>query len=64
MEMIEDIPAIGPVSAKVRLPAAPKRAYEAVSGQPLEVTDFGDGQYGVTLPSLRIHAAVVFEQNA
>lgn len=64
MEMIEDIPAIGPVSAKVRLPAAPKRAYEAVSGEPLEVTDFGDGQYGVTLPSLRIHAAVVFEQNA
>ncbi|MGB3336122.1 MAG: beta-galactosidase trimerization domain-containing protein [Devosia sp.] len=61
MEMLEDIPAIGPVSARVRLPSAPSRAFEAMSGEPVEVTDFGGGQYGVTLDRLRIHAAVVFE---
>ncbi len=61
MEMIEDIPAIGPVTAKVRLPSAPRRAFEAVSGDEVAVTDLGDGQYGVTLDRLRIHAAVVFE---
>lgn len=63
MEMIEDIPAIGPVSATVRLAAPPRRAYEAVSGTPLTVTDLGGGQYGVTLDRLHIHAALVFEQN-
>lgn len=62
MEMIEDIPAIGPVRAVVRLPSRPKRAYEAVSGQDLAWQDLGDGTYGVTLDRLRIHAAVVFEQ--
>ena len=62
MEMIEDIPAIGPVSAAVRLSSRPARAYEAVSGQDLDVQDLGDGTYGVTLDRLRIHAAIVFEQ--
>lgn len=62
LEMIEDIPAIGPVSASVRLPSPPKRAYEAVSGEDLTVRDLGDGTYGVTLDRLRIHAAIVFEQ--
>ena len=38
MEMIEDIPAIGPVSARVRLPRAPARVYDAHdrSGRRLE----------------------------
>ncbi len=45
----------------MKLPSAPKQGYEAV--QRAWLTDFGGGQYGVTLPSLRIHAAVVFEQN-
>lgn len=63
MEMIEDIPAIGPVSARVRLPAMPRRAFEAVSGNPVAITDLGDGQYEVTIDRLRIHAAVVFEHN-
>lgn len=61
MEMIEDIPSIGPVTAKVRLPGPPTRAFEAVSGEPVAVTDLGSGQYGITLDRLRIHAAVVFE---
>lgn len=62
MEMIEDIPAIGPVSAVVRLPRAPKRAYEAVTGQDLAFKELGDGTYGITLDRLHIHAAIVFEQ--
>jgi hypothetical protein len=63
MEMIEDIPAIGPVSARVRLPTTPQRAFEAISGEPVAITELGDGQYEVTLDRLRIHAAVVFETN-
>lgn len=63
MEMIEDIPAIGPIRAKVRLPSVPHRAFEAVSGEPVAITDLGGGQYQVTLDRLRIHAAVVFEHN-
>lgn len=61
MEMIEDIPSIGPVTAKVRLPSPPRRAFEAISGEPVAVADLGGGQYGVTLDRLHIHAAVVFE---
>jgi hypothetical protein len=61
MEMLEDIPTIGPVTARVRLPSAPSRAFEAISGEPVAVTDLGGGQYGVTLDRLHIHAAVVFE---
>lgn len=61
MEMIEDIPAIGPVSATLRLPTAPSRAYDAITGEPIAIADLGDGRYGVTLDRLRIHAAVVFE---
>ncbi len=61
MEMIEDIPAIGPVTASIRLPSPPKRAFEAVSGVELEISDKGDGSYAVTLDRLHIHAAVVFE---
>lgn len=61
MEMIEDIPAIADVSASVRLPGAPKRAFDAMTGQDLAVTDNGDGTYAVTLDRMRIHAAVVFD---
>ncbi len=63
MEMIEDIPTIGPVTARVRLPTTPHRAFEAISGEPVAITELGDGQYAVTLDRLRIHAAVVFEHN-
>ena len=60
MEMIEDIPALGPVTASVRLPSAPSRAYDAITGEDIAFT-YTDGRAGVTVPSLRIHAAVVFE---
>jgi hypothetical protein len=61
MEMIEDIQAIGPVRTSVRLPKPPSRAYDAMSGAEIAVEDAGNGYYSVTLPSMRIHAAIVFE---
>ena len=61
MEMIEDIPTIGPVSASVRLPYPPKRSYDALSGEALDWTIRADGAVQVTLPRMRIHAAVAFE---
>ncbi|WP_297108470.1 alpha-amylase family protein [uncultured Devosia sp.] len=61
MEMIEDIPAIGPVTTEVVLPSRPSRAYDALSGAALEVNERGEGLYGVTLDRLHIHAAIVFE---
>ena len=63
MEMIEDIPAIGPVTARVRLPRAPTRVYEATSGRDLPWTSGPDG-VEVILPRLHIHAAVVFDGTA
>ena len=61
MEMIEDVQSIGPVSAKVRLPQAPSRVYDALSGADVPFEDAGGGYYTVTVPSLRIHTALVFE---
>ncbi|GHA23870.1 hypothetical protein GCM10007989_19340 [Devosia pacifica] len=63
MEMIEDIPALGPISASVKLPRAPVRVYEAVSGEELAWAQTGDGRFSVDLPGLHIHAAVVFENS-
>lgn len=61
MEIIEDIPAIGPVSATVRLPYAPIRSYDALSGESLDWTLTADGAVQVKIPRVHIHAAVVFE---
>jgi hypothetical protein len=61
MEIIEDIPAIGPISARVRLPQKPARLYDALSGESLDWTSTADGAVHVTLPRMRIHAALVFE---
>jgi hypothetical protein len=61
MEMIEDIPAIGPVSATVRLPNPPTRVYDALSGEDVAWNEAGQGAYRVAVPSLRIHTAIVFE---
>ena len=60
MEMIEDIPAIGPVAVKVRLPA-PARVYDAASGASVDWRLDAEGQIALTLPRLHIHTAVVFE---
>ena len=61
LEMIEDIPAIGPVTARVKLPAAPRRAFDALTGDEIAFSIDYDGRTAVTLPRLHIHSAVVFE---
>ena len=53
MEMIEDIPAIGPVTARVRLPRPPARVYEALSGNEIAWKSGADGCIEVTLPAFR-----------
>jgi hypothetical protein len=63
MEMIEDLPTLGPVAASVRLPTAPARVYDAMTGADLPFAYEG-GRASVTVPSLRIHSAVVFEGSA
>jgi hypothetical protein len=60
MEMIEDIPALGPVKTSVRLGSAPSRVYDAMTGEEVPFT-YADGRAEVTIPGLRIHSAVVFE---
>ncbi|MGO8470305.1 beta-galactosidase, partial [Rhizobium leguminosarum] len=61
MEMIEDIPEIGPVNASVRLPAKPKRVFDAMTGEDLAWEAGADGAISITVPRLHIHSAVVFE---
>jgi hypothetical protein len=63
MEMIEDLPTLGPVTASVRLATAPSRVYDALTGAEMAFT-YADGRAAVTVPSLRIHSAVVFEGTA
>jgi hypothetical protein len=60
MEMIEDIPTLGPVSAIVRLPQSPTRVYDALTGIDVPFTN-GGNRVEIKLPSLRIHSAIVFE---
>jgi hypothetical protein len=61
MEMIEDIPPIGPISATVRLPKSPTRVYDALTGEDVAWTNGSGGVVSVTVPSLHIHKALVFE---
>lgn len=60
MEMIEDIPTLGPVTASVRLPRSPSRVYDAITGAEVPFTN-GGNRIEIKLPSLRIHSAIVFE---
>lgn len=62
LEMIEDIPAIGPVTAQLRLDRPPARVWDAFTGAVLTATEKAPGLYAVTLPRLHIHAAIVFEE--
>jgi hypothetical protein len=64
MEMIEDVPAIGAVTARVRLPRPPARVYEVATGTEAAWRDCGDGTVEVTVPGLRVHPALVFEETA
>ena len=64
MEMIEDVPAIGPVTARVRLPRPPSRVYDALTSLDIPWTAGPGGTVEVSLPRLHIHAAIVFEGTA
>jgi hypothetical protein len=61
IEVIEDIPVLGPIRVVLRLPASPRRAYLAVSGEPVAIEALADGRYGLKVPGLRIHEAVILE---
>jgi hypothetical protein len=63
MEMIEDIPTLGPLTASVRLPQTPTRVYDALTGEDVPFSNGGD-RVQVQLPGLRIHSAIVFEGTA
>ncbi len=49
MEMIEDVQTIGPVTARVRLPKAPVRVFDALSGADIACTAVGGGYHEVRL---------------
>ena len=61
IEMIEDIPTLGPVSARLHLPGVPRRAWDAMTGEAVALADLGDGRVQVDVPSLHIHRAIVLE---
>jgi hypothetical protein len=61
MEMIEDIPAIGAVSARLRLPNRPRLVRDALTGEEIPWTALDDGSIEVTIPGFRIHTALVLE---
>jgi len=61
LEMIEDIPAIGPVTARVKLAGTPSRVYDALTGEDVAWTAEDGGRIAVTLPRLHIHSALVIE---
>jgi hypothetical protein len=63
MEMIEDVPALGPVTATVRLPRSPSRVYDALTGEEVVFALTDDEAIAVSLPGLKVHSAVVFEDS-
>ena len=61
MEMIEDIPTLGPVTASVRLPRPPTRVFDALTRRRCRRSPTAATGCEIKLPSLHIHAAMVFE---
>lgn len=61
MDMIEDVPALGPLIANLRLPRPPTRVFDALSGEAIAWSATSDGSVQISLPGLHIHRAVVFE---
>lgn len=60
IEMIEDIPRLGPLTASVALEAKPARVVSVPDGAALD-WDWADGRATVRLDGLHIHRAVAFE---
>jgi hypothetical protein len=61
MDMIEDVPALGPVTASLRLPSAPARVFDALSGEAIAWSAKAGGRIEIALPGLHIHRTIVFE---
>ncbi|SCM76801.1 conserved hypothetical protein [uncultured Pleomorphomonas sp.] len=61
MEMIEDVPALGPVTFMLRGKGEPKAVYDAVTGERFAWRKAGDGTIAVDLPGLKIHRAIVVD---
>ena len=64
MEMIEDIPTLGASSATVRLGRSPRRVYDALTNEDLPFSQTDSDHVTVSVPSLRVHRAIVFEGKA
>ncbi len=61
MEMVEDVPALGPVSFTLRLSGTPTAVYDALSRESITWEQDVDGAVVVNVPSLHIHRAIVIE---
>ena len=61
MEMIEDIPALGPLTVVVKVTGTPGRVYDALTGEDLPWSRTSDGTIEVAVPSLHVHRAIVFD---
>jgi hypothetical protein len=62
-DTLEEILPLQNVSLAVRTDTPPQSVYLAPSGQPLDFAT-ADGRVRVTLPEVRGHAMVVFEEQA
>lgn len=61
MEMIEDVPALGAVTLSLRIAGEPTRVHDALTGESFSWSRTDDGRIIVTVPSLHIHRAIVFD---
>ena len=61
IEMIEDIPPLGPLSFSLRCAGEPTSVYDAVTGERFAWTRGDGGRIEVALPGLRIHRAIVVD---
>lgn len=61
IEMIEDIPPLGPLSFSLRCAGEPTSVYDAVTGERFAWTRVDGDRIEVALPGLRIHRAIVVD---
>jgi len=61
MEMIEDLPTLGPVTVSLLLDAEPMRVFDALTGEDIDYRVSEDGRTELVVPSLHIHRAVVLQ---
>jgi len=61
IEMIEDVPTLGPVTVRLRLKGEPTGVHDAASGAALAWRRDAEGAIVVDLPDLHIHRAIVID---